>query len=277
MDRIILCETKEASVPYRFPDSGISILSYEELCFYIYNNPSLFLEGMVQEQLIDWIKIELKMEELANELHNLLSNNGIIRAQILCILTEKQFYSQGEVTEFFKKYDEMYGETSVIKKKYKADSLLTYNRYLRAGILYDDIIEEIINLEHTSFLGNVYHNKGLCLAKNFEFGTAKDYFFMAYEQNQNIESAMEYMLLFYLGDENGSIREEMQRLNLAIDFYTDFTELTEKLMERLRDQPDYRLIEKASLNKSQGHMDDYYKQMGRLIERWKKDYRRQTT
>ena len=41
MGRIILCQPRQAVIPYRFTNTKVEVYSYEELCFYIYNNVAL--------------------------------------------------------------------------------------------------------------------------------------------------------------------------------------------------------------------------------------------
>ena len=41
MSKIILCTRKEASHPFIFLNTKVEINTYEELCFYIYNNTCL--------------------------------------------------------------------------------------------------------------------------------------------------------------------------------------------------------------------------------------------
>ena len=38
MGKIIVCNTKTAQNPYTFLNTKVSVYSYEELCYYLYNN-----------------------------------------------------------------------------------------------------------------------------------------------------------------------------------------------------------------------------------------------
>ena len=68
MSKIILCTRKEASHPFIFLNTKVEINTYEELCFYIYNNTVLISKSSLSEKLFDWIRDELDMPELAAKL-----------------------------------------------------------------------------------------------------------------------------------------------------------------------------------------------------------------
>ena len=61
MARVILCETKVATTSYIFPNTKIEVFSYEELCYYVYNNIALLSEEYIGKKLFDWIENELEM------------------------------------------------------------------------------------------------------------------------------------------------------------------------------------------------------------------------
>ena len=41
MGKIIVCSSKQAETPFTFLNTKVEIYTYEELCFYIYNNTVL--------------------------------------------------------------------------------------------------------------------------------------------------------------------------------------------------------------------------------------------
>ncbi len=70
MGKIILCTNQQAVVPYMFVNTKVEVYSYEELCFYIYNNVALLYPEQFQGRFIQWLRAELEMEELANTLES---------------------------------------------------------------------------------------------------------------------------------------------------------------------------------------------------------------
>ena len=60
----------------------MEINTYEELCFYIYNNTVLISKSSLSEKLFDWIRDELDMPELAAKLVA-LSNKATFAQDLL--------------------------------------------------------------------------------------------------------------------------------------------------------------------------------------------------
>ena len=50
MGKIIVCNTKTAQNPYTFLNTKVSVYSYEELCYYLYNNMVLVGEEDVTDR-----------------------------------------------------------------------------------------------------------------------------------------------------------------------------------------------------------------------------------
>ena len=61
MGKIIVCNTKTAQNPYTFLNTKVAVFSYEELCYYLYNNMVLVGEEDVSARLSAWIKTELQL------------------------------------------------------------------------------------------------------------------------------------------------------------------------------------------------------------------------
>ena len=59
MSKIILCSNKVAETPFTFLNTKVEIYTYEELCFYIYNNTVLISKSSLSEKLFNWIRDEL--------------------------------------------------------------------------------------------------------------------------------------------------------------------------------------------------------------------------
>ena len=71
MGRVILCETVPATTSYIFPNTKIEVFSYEELCYYMYNNIALVSEEYIGVAMFHWIEQELHLPDLADSLRAL--------------------------------------------------------------------------------------------------------------------------------------------------------------------------------------------------------------
>ena len=68
MGSLILCHKKRAKQPYMITRVHIRIYTIEELCYYICNNLYLIDYTLMNRQLCEWIREELHMWELADQL-----------------------------------------------------------------------------------------------------------------------------------------------------------------------------------------------------------------
>ena len=62
---LILCRQEPVTVPLYIEDLGIHLYSSQELCYVIYNNPLLVLEGFIDKRLTEFLRSELRMPFLA--------------------------------------------------------------------------------------------------------------------------------------------------------------------------------------------------------------------
>ena len=59
MSGIIICKTKTADNPYTFLNTKITIYSYEELCYYIFNNMVLIGKDDLISRISWWRYLHL--------------------------------------------------------------------------------------------------------------------------------------------------------------------------------------------------------------------------
>ena len=53
---LILCRQEPVTVPLYIEDLGIHLYSSQELCYVIYNNPLLVLEGFIDKRLTEFLR-----------------------------------------------------------------------------------------------------------------------------------------------------------------------------------------------------------------------------
>ena len=68
MGELLLCSSELASVPYYVESGSLNVYSLEELCCYMQLNIDLIEPSFMDEELICWLKKELKMDYNENEL-----------------------------------------------------------------------------------------------------------------------------------------------------------------------------------------------------------------
>ena len=217
MSKVILCTTKEASHPFIFLNTKVEINTYEELCFYIYNNTVLISKSSISEKLFDWIRDELNMPQLATKLYALSNKTTFVQDLLVEILNEGDYYEPEEITTYIEAWQKYRKLSLNQRKKLKADGYLGYRRYIQAASIYDEIIDASKDIQDKVFLGNVYHNRAVAAANNLNTDEAKRYFLKAYELNRNDESLRGYLIVFASVSDSATLKQEMRKFDLDDD------------------------------------------------------------
>lgn len=276
MGRVILCETQPATTSYIFPNTKIEVFSYEELCYYIYNNIALIAEEYISTPMFNWIAEDLGLSELAGSLRQIKEKETTDLTDLLtAILTFKEYYTIPEVKEFILRMERMKGLTPPQFRKMQADGFLRYRKYLKAAAIYDEILEQYPVINNTRLLGSIYHNRAVALANNFELEEAMESYLKAYELTQNTGSIYEYLLLL------ATMRERSDVEVLAK--YYGIEGMVESLYDAIEDaetdvvaSPVYHRMEKAIFHYQKNNLTDFHKRMDTVIEQLKSEFREQT-
>ena len=280
MGRVILCETRPAKTSYIFPNTKIEVFSYEELCYYIYNNIALISEEYIGVPLFIWIRNELGLSELADVLYKLKEKETSDLTDLLtAILTYREYYSIPEVKDFILKRERIKNLDMPKLRKLQADGFLRYHKYLKALSIYDEILEQNPLekgefIKKGEFFGAIYHNRGVALANNFELEAAVDSYLKSYELTGNKKSIYEYLLIMATMKDVEDIKE------LASYYHVE--ELVDKIYDAISDakkdvagSPVYHRVEKAIYHYEKNNLTDFSKQLDTVIEKLKEEFRGQ--
>lgn len=275
MGKVILCEARQAVVPYTFMNTKVEVYSYEELCFYIYNNAVLLNPEQFQGRLVQWIKTELGMEGLAGKLMELLAGDSSFIEILVAILSAGSYYETAEIRQFIDKQELVTLLPAEEKTKLRADSFLMYKRVLKAISLYDGILRQEETIEDKKFLGDVYHNKGVALAKNMELAKAKLCFLEAYERNKKKPSLEAYIMIRLLEAPVETVQSEAETFGMEEPDFARARMLLEDAVEDSRNTAVYTRYEKALYNKNHGDYEAFNQRVDMLLNQWKEEFREQ--
>lgn len=275
MGKVILCEARQAVVPYTFVNTKVEVYSYEELCFYIYNNAVLLNPEQFQGRLVQWIKTELGMEGLAGKLMELLAGGSSFIEILVAILSAGSYYETAEIRQFIDKQELVTLLPAEEKTKLRADSFLMYKRVLKAISLYDGILRQEETIEDKKFLGDVYHNKGVALAKNMELAKAKLCFLEAYERNKKKPSLEAYIMIRLLEAPVETVQSEAETFGMEEPDFARVRMLLEDAVEDSRNTAVYTRYEKALYNKNHGDYEAFNQRVDMLLNQWKEEFREQ--
>ena len=276
MGRVILCETTPATISYIFPNTKIEVFSYEELCYYLFNNIALVNEEYISAPMFQWIEEELKLSDLAGMLRGQKRKGAALADLLMTILTYKEYYTVAEVKEFIVRMEKLNGLTAPHFRKLQADGYLRYHKYLKAITIYDEILVRYPELKNNKpLLASIYHNKAVALANNFEQEKAMAAYQKAYELNKDPKSIYAYLLLMAIT--KGQIEVKVMAKYYGVE------DMVEKVLDAVQDAETdmkgssiYHRLQKALFHYEKQNMTDYDKRMNAVLEQLKSEFREQT-
>lgn len=276
MSKIVICKTKNADNPYTFLNTKVAVYSYEELCYYIYNNVVLIGDEDISSRLSNWIRQEIDMPELSDKLDALLLKNAFVQDLLIEVLLAGDYYNNDEIRSFMAECQRLRSLKDYELDKLRADGYLKYKHYIKAGAIYDDIIadREAVGTTDT-FLGNVYHNKAVALAGNLQMEEAKECFIKAFSLNNNNESLIEYFRVLAVTVDTSTLQKEIKRRGMPENFLDDLMMELGDSKEDVREMSIYNKVQKAVYNRLHGNLEDYDRRMDAILSELKDRFREQ--
>ena len=276
MAKIILCETKTAEEPFIFTNTRIEVYSYEELCFYFYNNLILISMDMIDCALFEWIRTQLMLPELADLLYELKEKDSDMSDYIVKILMYKNFYSVNEIREFVSQYEALKLLRADEREKQIGDGYLKYKRYSKAIAIYKQLLNREENIADQIFLGNVYHNMAVALSSDLQLEEAKFAFLKAFTLNENEVSLRAYFLVMASTEPESVMRLEMRKYHLPESYFYTVMDEVQAAKQDMQSMQLYHRMQKAIYNKEHGDPKSYSKRMDSVLQEIKENFREQT-
>lgn len=204
MSKVWLCQEPLAKQPLKVK-TGVSLYSFEELCYYLYQNAETLEESFYNEILCQWLTKELGKAALAARLEK-----GLEQEKSGCwfmeqILQEGGFHNSQELEHAVHLAENMENKTPAQRAKLRGDRFLQSGRYRDALCEYQNALEEESDL---FFQGKVLHNMGTVYARQFLFTPAAEYYKLAYETGQQTESSELYLLALSCRDNKASLPKD---------------------------------------------------------------------
>ena len=160
MGRIWLCEDQMARRPLMV-NAGISLYSFEELCYYLYQNVESVEESFFNELLCQWLAEELDRQELSQQLLEGLEQEKSGCWCLEQILNEGGFYNIEQMNAVLQIAESMEKKTPVQRAKLRGDRFLKSAKYQEALLEYLKALEQESDL---FFQGKAQSGDRLCQA-----------------------------------------------------------------------------------------------------------------
>ncbi len=215
MGRIWLCEEEIAKHPFLLEEEGRRLYSFEELCYYLYQNTGVLEESFFNEKLCQWLEEEIGLSSLAESLRQ-----GIEQERSGCwcmeqILKAGGYYSSGELESALMTAKHMEDKTPLDREKLRGDRLLKAEKYRDAIFEYRKAIAHAGQEGGDGIIiGRIWHNMGTAYARQMLFAQAAECYGKAYETSQE-EVSRESHLLALASNDGRTVRTAPGRLAAA--------------------------------------------------------------
>lgn len=278
MGKLIICNGKEAYIPYYFKMTNTKVYSIEELCYYVFNNVELLSEDFFGEPLIRWLEDELNLKDTADKLRDKKSKACSFKEIAVSILCSCDYYTEPEIKEFIHNLDELVQLSPYEKLKKKADNYLKYRQFAEAATTYEKILdgEEVKSLSSEEY-GTILHNLAIIKIHMIGMAEAAESFKEAYERNKNPESLKQYFMALKLSKQDSIFLEEANAYGLTETLKDEIQDEINISLEEAKQTQEYKMMEEFQECKQTGRINQLYRIADELINEWKQDFRRENS
>ncbi len=225
MSECILCQVRRAEKPFYIESTGLNIYSVEELIYFMISNLPLLDQEFMTGELIRWIKDELRMKRLAQNLVILTKQEFRVRDTLLMLYREGGYPDAVMMKKALEELTVLESRPSYDRIKRKGDTLVKHRRFLKAADIYQNVLDMKEKEGYgAQYMGVIYNNIGYVYAKMFQMEEAVSYFRQAYELLHTKASLKSYLYAVYLKDGEKAYRQLAEEAGLDAE--------TEAEMER---------------------------------------------
>lgn len=272
MGKVLYCETKESETPYIFPNTRIAVYSYEEVCYYIFQNSSMITRQVLSHPFTDWVSEKLGLTELAEETQKLVDDpDKSLRDILQYFLLAYNYYSGDEVALLFEQMKEMSRLPEYERLKRQADTYLRFKKIFRAVNAYRSILE--MDDLPDEFRSGVCHNIGVALSRNFELDQAAGYFQMAYIIHPNDVSLIAYLSVFFMLRQDDRAREAAAELGVTKEHFEKIRNEYLRTEDGYKETDEYRQLEEALSDLNYGQNRKAVRRITSMVDAWKDEER----
>ena len=273
MGSIIYCETKETKTAFVFENTRIAVYSYEELCYYIFQNFSMITLEQIGCNLLTWMNDKLEMTDLVKRLRNLLQAGCNLYEYLEVLLLGANYYEKEEVYLLFERMKEEEKFPTHIRLKRQADNFVQFHKYTKAISIYNEILQQHDLL--AEFTSQVLHNKAVALAKNWDILEARKYYLKAWRTYENELSLSCYFVTFFLAKDEENARKQKELLAVSDETYEHIVGEYQRSREYYQQSNNFQEYQKIQMDLQTGQEEKAKTRVERLLKNWKEDYRMQ--
>ncbi len=194
MGDIWLCGGKVAEQPLVIEEEGVSLYSFEELCFYLFENAGTVEESFFHESLCLWIEEELGEGKLSGVIRGGIAQERSCSWFMEQILSAGGYYTNAQVQQAAHIAERMGMGSPLERLKLRGDRLLRAGRHKDAVLEYQKALRQAGEDAGQDVAAKIWHNMGTAYVKQMLFAQAAECYRIAFEQGQMEESKADYLL-----------------------------------------------------------------------------------
>lgn len=275
MNNVCLCTGNYAKNPFYLKFSDISLYSIEELCYYFMERVHLLDDSIVSAELVNWIRHECGLTQLADELDGYVRKHVSVAAFVSTVLDRTGMYDANTIKQIDRLLKEQSSLTTVERYKKRAEYLYQQGRFRQALSIYRELVEYIPSRDSAG-RALLYYNMASIYAMDFAYKQAADLYYEAYLLHPDRQTRAAYILANKKALTDyayGAFKRENP--NWEEDFLK-VEQLCAQADERWLASRERQLVAELAALRENGQLDAYNQQSQGLIRQLRKDYKRQT-
>ncbi len=275
MNNVCLCIGNYAKNPFYLKFSDISLYSIEELCYYFMERVHLLDDSIVSTELVNWIRQECGLAELADELDGYVRKHVSVAAFVSTVFERTGMYDNSTIRQVDRLLKEQSSLTTIERYKKRAEYLYQQGRFRQALSIYRELVEYIPSRDSAG-RALLYYNMASIYAMDFAYKQAADLYYEAYLLHPDRQTRYAYILANKKALTDyayGAFKRENP--NWEEDFLR-VEQLCAQADERWLASRERQLVTELARLKEEGQLEAYSQQSQGLIRQLKKDYKRQT-
>lgn len=266
----IVCHEKKADTPYLLKTIGKNIYTIEELCFYFWQYAHLLEDVVMDKKMTAWIRDELRIPKLADELEKQLKDGVQKEEMIEAVFGNIQYLSEQEWALYVQNLKKLQNLSPFEKSKKKADDFVKNKQYYKALYEYNQLLKED-EAQDEETVSRIYHNMGVASCKMFFFRQGSEYFLKAFLAVPNKESLRQYKIAVRLCEEeiqeDTLVKEFPSSASMDVQIYQEIQAIEEKKQGKLNE------VEELKQLKNAGKIAEYYDKMEEMMQKWQDECR----
>lgn len=273
MRETIICIGKTGAEPYTFPETGVRVFSYEEICYYLSRHMIFYIKSLPEEELLYYMKNQLGLDKLYRQLCRLTDPEKDQMKYFSALFREGNYFSEEDIHKILDEYRELKNASPALAGKWTGDLYFRYKKTSMAAACYCRALREDTKDEFLQ--GNIYHNLAAAKARLFRFHDAKIDFLKAYQLTGEEESLFGYYCVTALVEGEETALHEMESFQISELSQESFEHRYASVWEEYRDSEAADRVKRMTFLEEQGRKEEAEKVSEKLIRSMQNDFRKE--